>query len=401
MQKKLEANIPKYYLFRIVAKRLVIPIITIYLLRNNLSISQIGILAAIGSITTLIFEVPSGLIADNIGLKKTLVLTFCFWFSSMLLYTIGGSFLWFAAGAVLYSLGGAFYSGTHHAFLYETLSQLGREEEYKKISGRAIMISQASSFVFLLIIPIIAEWNMQVPFYLNLCFFLIGIFIALSFQQTNSDEAKKKLQLFESFEPQKLKVAWGLIRNNKNLYLTIIFFSILQAAQYLVSDFRQVFLNNIGIQLVWFGLVYSAIRLLTSISSGLAYRIEAILKQKGMLWLIVLLVLMTLGGFGLFKAQWAVVFAVLIGIADGLKRPIEQELINKQTQSSNRVTVFSIKALSSSALHFVLAPVLGFLIDNISFSLPFLVIAVVVPLSLGLILVSSNSFTKIGYIERK
>ena len=59
-----------------------------YLLGLNFSLFKIGVLFSIREAIIYIFEVPSGIIADNYGKKKELMICFIFYIISFLLFFI-------------------------------------------------------------------------------------------------------------------------------------------------------------------------------------------------------------------------------------------------------------------------------------------------------------------------
>ena len=79
---------------------------------------QIGLLQSIIHAFTYIFEVPSGVIADQFGKKNELLLCFVFYIISFVLYALGElSFTLLVFASVFYGLGEAFRSGTHKAMI--------------------------------------------------------------------------------------------------------------------------------------------------------------------------------------------------------------------------------------------------------------------------------------------
>ena len=65
MNQKYANNIWKFYLFKIAgALELTIAIYVLFLLANNLSITQVMILETIFMCLILLFEIPSGIFAD-------------------------------------------------------------------------------------------------------------------------------------------------------------------------------------------------------------------------------------------------------------------------------------------------------------------------------------------------
>ena len=75
VQKKLKANIWKYFLNNLTNRRSYLPILSIYFLSlPNTVAHQIGIYTGIGWLVGFLLEIPSGYLSDIIGHKKTLVL---------------------------------------------------------------------------------------------------------------------------------------------------------------------------------------------------------------------------------------------------------------------------------------------------------------------------------------
>ena len=65
------------------------PYLIIYLLSFDISLFQIGILYSIREIITYIFEIPSGIIADQYGKKSELMMCFVFYIISFVFFFIG------------------------------------------------------------------------------------------------------------------------------------------------------------------------------------------------------------------------------------------------------------------------------------------------------------------------
>ena len=89
------------------------------LLSWGYSLFEIGILNAIIEGITYLLEVPSGIVADNFGKKRQLMLCFVLYICSFVAYSNGrSSFGVLALASVLYGLGEAFRSGTHKGCLH-------------------------------------------------------------------------------------------------------------------------------------------------------------------------------------------------------------------------------------------------------------------------------------------
>lgn len=87
-------------------------------------------------VSSAIFEVPTGIISDLVGRKKTTILGAASSVFCVTLYAIGGSYWWLAAGALLQGLSRAFYSGNNDALLHDTLREIGKVNEYHTYLGK-------------------------------------------------------------------------------------------------------------------------------------------------------------------------------------------------------------------------------------------------------------------------
>jgi MFS family permease len=104
---------------------------------HGVSPGQISTLFIIWSLTSFVFEIPSGAWADTIDRRHLLVLSAVIYaagFSSwMLLQTYAG----FALGFVLWGLSSAIMSGTFESLIYDELTERGVEAEYPRLIGWA------------------------------------------------------------------------------------------------------------------------------------------------------------------------------------------------------------------------------------------------------------------------
>jgi MFS family permease len=105
---------------------------------NGLSLTQVMLLQSIFAILTVILEIPSGYFADIYGRKRTLIIAGIMGVMAMTTYSLGYNFLHFLIAEIFFAINVSFTSGTTSAFIYDTLQNLGKEKEYKKIWGNAL-----------------------------------------------------------------------------------------------------------------------------------------------------------------------------------------------------------------------------------------------------------------------
>ena len=126
---------------------------------------QIGLAEGIFHMVSLLFEVPSGMAADLLGRKKTLLLGSVFVVSCNLLMAFAPN-IWFVCLAMaLNALANTMFSGTDAALAYDSLVQCGRESEYLQTSANRSQLQMLASAVGSLA-SLLHRWLKFTGFYL-------------------------------------------------------------------------------------------------------------------------------------------------------------------------------------------------------------------------------------------
>jgi len=91
---------------------------------------------AIMHITSSIMEVPTGILSDQIGRRKTIILYIFSNLLAILLFYLANSTAYLVFGTILIGISISLSSGTISAFVYENLETLGKTDLYKKFEGK-------------------------------------------------------------------------------------------------------------------------------------------------------------------------------------------------------------------------------------------------------------------------
>jgi MFS family permease len=119
----------------------------LFFLDNGLAYFQIGILYAIREVTVNFFEIPSGMVADAIGRRRTLVMAFVFYILSFVIFFFAGSFMAFVPAMFVYALGEAFRSGNNKAMIMDYLNRKGWSDQKVNYYGHTRSWSQMGSAI--------------------------------------------------------------------------------------------------------------------------------------------------------------------------------------------------------------------------------------------------------------
>ncbi len=127
---------------------------------------------AIAFALAALMEIPSGAIADLIGRKKTVVISFYLLTLGCLLFTLaplGRSVLFI--GNILIILSFAFKSGALEALIYDELKLVGKEDKFDDIQGKANSISPFIYTLAGLVGGLLWKWNVYLPWTITTVFF--------------------------------------------------------------------------------------------------------------------------------------------------------------------------------------------------------------------------------------
>ena len=108
----------------------------LFFIQNSLSLLQIGLLESIFHGTSLLCEIPSGMLADRFSYKTNLYLARLASIVSSILILFGqGNFWIYAIAMMVNAWSYNFDSGTSTAFLYDSAVEAGQKNRYLQISS--------------------------------------------------------------------------------------------------------------------------------------------------------------------------------------------------------------------------------------------------------------------------
>jgi MFS family permease len=132
------------------ATRDLIPLYGVYALLfgdHGLSAGQISTLFVVWSVTSFVFEVPSGAWADTVDRRRLLMLSAAVLAAGFATWVVFPSYVGFAAGFVLWGISGALMSGTFEALLYDELAARSATSSYARLVGWSESAAMAAALV--------------------------------------------------------------------------------------------------------------------------------------------------------------------------------------------------------------------------------------------------------------
>lgn len=337
--------------------------IWLYFFSDFLSFREIAILTSIQVLSGVIFELPTGAIADLIGRKLSLLLSFAISAIALLMYGSIKSFEVFAVLEVFRGLGNAFYSGTLEAVVYDSLEETKTENTYDKIVANQESLVWIALFGGAILGGYLFNWYKPLPYLAQGVLYLFTL--PLIWTMTEPARKKRLVNALE-FVKQNLRGMRELFKTSKlsiwSGFFIIIGLGYFASASILgISQAKEMNLDSRGVGYL-FGFGY----LLSAVASQAYPRLKKIFGER-----ILLLVLATTLISSLLFARFVGLVGgsllILTRIASSTTfRNLRSSVINKLISSDNRASALSALALLTSLPYAISAFALGEYIDMTS-----------------------------------
>jgi len=357
---EVRKNIIRLFLIKI-AKwfMLVMPVIVPFYESNGLSLQDVMSLKAVYSIAIVIFEIPSGYLADLFGRKNTLVLGSVLGTAGYLVYSFSFGFTGFLIAEIMLGAGMSMVSGADSALLYDTLAERNKDDQYTKYEGQIISIGNFAESLAGLAGGFLALISLRVPFYAQTAVAFIAIPAALTLREPVYKIASSGVRLKDI-----LNIVRISIYSDPKLRLNIFFSSVIGAATLSMAWFVQPVFESIGIPLAGYGILWTALNVSAGIFSSIAYKIERFFGERTTL---ILISASIPAGFlltALIGTKWALLVLLIFYFFRGIATPVLKDYVNRLTKSEMRATVLSVRSFVIRILFAVIAPLMGKLSDQ-------------------------------------
>jgi MFS family permease len=360
------------------------PFLILFFLEKDLSYLQIGVIYTVREITRNVFEVPSGLAADVIGRRRTMITSFSLYILSFLLYTIGYRYGMIIAATIVFALGDAFRTGTHKAMIYDYLDRRNWTSQKVSYYGHTRSWSQAGAAVSALMAAALIFYTGRISqvFFYAVIPYALGLLLVISypayldgespgFRQTGMKTAFSTILGTFWYAFKKARILRGMI--NVSAY-SGYFRAVKDYVQPLIQAVSFGLPVLVSLQTerktaLLVGVIYFMIYMLSSVvsrqSGNFSNRFRGLSSPLN-LTLIGGLMLGTLTGFFSMAGFTLMSIAFFIGIylVENLRIPAGIAYFTENLDKDILATTLSAESQSKSLFTAVIALLLGFLADR-------------------------------------
>ncbi len=311
------------------------PIATLYRQAEGVSILQITIIESISLALCILLELPWGILADKIGYKKTMIICCMLYFVSKIVFWKATGFGGFLAERCMLSVVIAGLSGVDTSILYLSCEKEDSQRVFGIYDGLGMAGLLFASFVYS---AVIGERYKMAGFLTMISYGIAAILSLFLVEVKKEEESRANIKEFVFLLKSTL--------SNKYLFMFLIGIAVFNESHQTIT----VFLNQLqyvrsGMAASVIGYVYTAATIL-GLCSVFSARFTKVFGKAGLMRICYVSGILACILLAITCSPWISVGGIfLLRIVFSLAQPLQNELQNRQVQTSNRATALSINAV--------------------------------------------------------
>lgn len=355
-----------FYLFRLLATSyLYVPIFMLFQAARGLTFFEQLALGGIYSATVIAVEIPTGVFADRIGRRRSMLAGALMMSASCLIAAEAHSFSAFVVAECLAAVSMALCSGADSAYLFDLLLEHDRVHEYPRRESAASawhLLGSAAAFAGG---GLLAQIDLALPYLVTAAVAAAAAVVALMLENDAPRTSASARIVWRSWGRQMSGALGEVGRNGRLAWLigySAVTFMLLRATIYVY----QPYLHARGLGPISIGVLFAGVYV---VASFVAYRTHILRRRFGdevLLWtLLGALAASFLGLAGAAQGPWMLSLLLVQAIANGMYSPLTKPLLNAEiADSSQRAAVLSVESMARRAAMGIFSPLVGLYGEN-------------------------------------
>lgn len=362
----------------------------LFFIQNGLSLLQIGLLESIFHGTSLLCEIPSGMLADRFSYKTNLYLARLASIVSSIFILFGQGNFWIYALAMMVSAWSYnFDSGTSTAFLYDSAVEAGQKDRYLQISSFLSGVAEVTRTLGTVVAGFFIHGALAWTYLIAIGLSVLSILLIFLMKEPESKSGERNhLTIKRILEV--VKQEW---QEKPVLFYWMFTYQLVGTIMCMFYFYYQQKISD---------LVSWQVSLIMLIGSGFNLLAVYLASQIGKKWNSnqVFPILVALTGLSLLLVGLKTPFAylsvyLLTNALYAVYQPIYYNDLQAYLPSSVRATMLSINSMMFSLSMIVIFPLTGWLIDTCGFVAVFLVLGLITLFSYPLLLIGLGKMGKL------
>ena len=322
---------------------------TILFVVRGKSVTEVAVLVALWSAFTIVFEIPSGVLADRWNRRNMLAIAAVLQGICFIIWYFSHTFLMFALGFVFWAISCAFSSGTEEGLIYDNLKSDGCEERFTKVYGRAKFYGNVGAVFGIASAGVLASFiSIEVIALISAAICFGNVFFALQIREKNlyserlESESTRFLDTF--------KEAGAFIKGSKVALVSVLFLVLFASFGSYLDEFDPLIIDDFQISYIWVSVILTIRLAFVALGDILAPKVQSKISSIGRIFLYNGLAFVLLAGFAMIWSQYAI---LIFGVAFMIMAISEILLVNalqNEIREEGRATVMSFFGIGQNVV---------------------------------------------------
>lgn len=324
---------------------------------RGFSLVEIGIAETVFHITSLVFEIPSGVLADVFGRKKMLVVSAVMRLVGNIIMIFSNNLFTVCLSIIFWALSYNFTSGSGDALAYDSLKLSKQESKFEKFESNQLIIYSLCGGVSTLCVGIALAVGHKIAYGVDIVIGVIQIFVLASLEEVSFKIPQNNTiigKLTDCF-----KESFAFIKEARKVMGLMLCNSFVGAVATLLLFFLQAKLPEKGAPEKYLGLLLMFTELGGVVGSRLILKFPK-LSYKRVLFVTVSLVI---AGFFAEHSPLYLIMALggfIAAAGDDALQVRTNAVLQNMFPSEQRATLTSVESFSFSVIMIALSPLAGF-----------------------------------------
>lgn len=360
---RIQRSLRLFYVFRLLATSyLYVPIFMLFQEDRGLSYFERLALGGLFSAVIILVEIPTGVFADRIGRRRSMLIGALTMVASCLIASDAHGFGRFAIAEALGAVSIALCSGADSAYLFDFLREHDRSHEYGRRESTASAWHLMGSAIAFAGGGLLAQIDLALPYLVTAGVAAVAAVVACMLHDDRpvADERFPARVVLRSWGAQMRSALAEVACNPRLAWLvgySAVVFVLLRATVYIY----QPYLKERGLGTVAIGCLFAGVYVVASLVAYRTYRLRRKLGDDALVWaLLAVLAVSFVGLAGAGNGPWMLGLLVIQAVANGLYSPLTKPLLNAEiSDSRRRAAILSVESMARRAAMGIFAPLVG------------------------------------------
>ena len=336
----------------------------LYYLSKGISNSEYINYLTIGSLITIVFLIPFGIINDKFNRKYILFISNLFLFLATLIYIYANNSIVMGIGIIASAISNLLSQGIVISILH---SYIKDKNEYSKMYYKWSIFYYSGYLISMVLGGIVAKFSLVSMYYISIIPIIINFIVILLFDDTNEKIKEKnssKLLLKESCK---------LIKNNKTLKVMLLSEIVIIPIADVLAESHPEYLSNIGASTTLIGIYTAVMCLFAIIGNKIASKYKT---QINKFFIYSLLFNLSLIIIGFLNSYLSILFIILFQCFFSVTNNIYNTIIQNECKDSYRQTILAIFTFIVSISEIIICTITSKIFDKIGLGKSYIVLGI-------------------------